>query len=202
MIKYHTPDIASTQLSTAYGDFKFHCFSWGPHEEDNILSLSSLQKPMESPLCRIQSACYTAEIFRSLDCDCHEQLELSLTRIQSEGGLLIYVLSDGRGAGLLTKIRGLELGRIEGLDTSDAYTHLGVAQDPREYSRAAYVLHYMKITRVRLLTNNPRKIEGLAICGIQVERESLEIKATPDSAPYLQTKAKKMGHMLSQFLQK
>lgn len=157
---------------------------------------------MESVLCRIQSACYTAEIFRSLDCDCHEQLELSLTRIQSEGGLLIYVLSDGRGAGLLTKIRGLELGRIEGLDTSDAYTRLGVAQDPREYSRAAYVLRHMEITRVRLLTNNPRKIEGLAICGIQVERESLEIQATPNSAPYLQTKAKKMGHMLSQFLKK
>ena len=190
MTQQQPPKVASTQLNTAYGDFQFHCFSWSHHEEDNVLCLSKLQEPQEQPICRIQSACYTAEIFRSRDCDCHEQLQTSLARIQNEGGLLIYILCDGRGAGLFTKTLGLELGRTEGLDTSEAYAHLGVPQDPREYSRAAYVLRHMNVTRVRLLTNNPRKIEGLVTCGIAVERESLEIQATPDSAPYLQTKAR------------
>jgi GTP cyclohydrolase II len=119
--------------------------------------------------------------------------------IQERGGLLVYVLCDGRGAGLFTKTLGLELGRTQGLDTSDAYSRLGVPQDPREYSRVAYVLKALGIRRIRLLTNNPRKLEGLAKHGLEVERMSLEIPATTDSRPYLETKAKKMGHMLSQF---
>ena len=109
------------------------------------------------------------------------------------------MLSDGRGAGLLNKTKGLELGRAEGLDTSDAYHRLGIPQDPREYSRVAYVLTHLHVGRIRLLTNNPRKIEGLKACGIGVQRESLEVPATPHSASYLETKARKMGHMLSQF---
>lgn len=193
------PKVASTQLSTKHGDFDFHCFAWSEHEEDNVLCITKATKAVEPILCRVQSACYTAEIFQSLDCDCHEQLHTSLARIQAEGGALIYLLCDGRGAGLFTKTLGLELGRTEGLDTSQAYARLGVAQDPREYSRAAHVLSYLGIKHVRLLTNNPRKIAGLAAHGIQVDHVGLEILATPNSAPYLETKAKKMGHMLSQF---
>src|SRR5687767_7875184 len=87
-------------------------------------------------------------------------------------GSAIYTLHDGRGAGLLSKTGGLELGRIEGLDTSEAYRRLGIPQDPREYPRAAYVLAHLNIDHVRLLTNNPRKIEGLAACGVKVERQS------------------------------
>ncbi|WP_370539565.1 GTP cyclohydrolase II [Achromobacter sp. UMC71] len=191
--------VASTQLKTAYGTFDFQCFSWGPHEEDNVLCLSNLSNSPSPPICRLQSACYTAEIFRSLDCDCHEQLQSSLEHIAKGGGLLIYMLCDGRGAGLFTKTLGLELGRIEGLDTSDAYARLGVPQDPREYSRAAAVLRHLDIPRVRLLTNNPRKIAGLRDHGIEVQREALEICATTDSAEYLRTKAQKMGHLIQQF---
>ena len=88
----------STRLTTHYGDFDFHCFSWGPHEEDNVLCLTAPSTEAR-PLVRVQSACYTAEIFRSLDCDCHEQLESSLKRIANEGGALVYMLCDGRGAG-------------------------------------------------------------------------------------------------------
>jgi GTP cyclohydrolase II len=201
MINEATPKVASTRLKTAFGEFAFHCFSWGEHEEDNVLCMSSEKHLTDVPLCRVQSACYTAEIFRSLDCDCHEQLTTSLARIQRDGGLLIYMLCDGRGAGLFTKTLGLELGRTEGLDTSDAYSRLGVKQDPREYSRAAFVLNYFGISKVKLLTNNPRKIEGLAHQGIEVIREHIEIQATPDSSPYLRTKAGKMGHLLAQFSQ-
>ena len=172
------PNLASTRLKTAHGEFDFHCYAWSTHEEDNILCLTKPANSNDIPLCRVQSACYTAEIFQSLDCDCHEQLHTSLSRIQAEGGALIYVLCDGRGAGLFTKTMGLELGRTHGLDTSDAYARLGVPQDPRKYDRVAYVLHHLGFTKIRLLTNNPRKIEGLIENGIEVHREPLEIQAT------------------------
>lgn len=189
---------AKTRLKTQFGDFDLWCFSWGKHEEENLLCL--VKDPIgECPLVRVQSACYTAEVFRSLDCDCHEQLETSLTRIQQHRGLLIYMLCDGRGAGLLKKVQGLELGRVKGLDTSDAYTALGLPQDPRDYTRVAAVLKHFGIRQARLLTNNPRKISGLEEKGISVTREPLEIAATQHSQAYLQTKATKMGHLMAQF---
>lgn len=191
-------DVEQTTIQTKFGEFLFYCFSWGGHEEDNVLVLYN-DKYEETPLLRVQSACYTAEIFRSLDCDCHAQLSKSQQMIASEGGLLIYMLCDGRGAGLLNKIKGMELGRTHDLDTSDAYRHLGLEQDPREYQRASEILSYLKILNVRLLTNNPRKIKGLKAAGIDVKREPLEIDSTVNSQPYLETKALKMGHLLSEF---
>jgi GTP cyclohydrolase II len=167
--------------------------------EDNILSVENRPELEGPPLVRVQSACYTAEIFRSLDCDCHAQLETSLSRIQGEGGVLLYMLCDGRGAGLLNKIRGLALGKSHSLDTADAYTALGLPADPRDYTRVAEVLRRLAVTEMRLLTNNPRKIAAMASAGFSVHRESLEIDATAHSRAYLQTKATKMGHLFSQF---
>lgn len=191
-------ELETTTIETKFGDFIFHCFSWGEHEEDNILVLQN--KNIKSvPLVRIQSACYTAEIFRSLDCDCHAQLSKSQQLIAEQGGYLIYMLCDGRGAGLLNKVRGLELGRLHGMDTSEAYKHLNIEQDPRSYSRVSEVLNHFKLKEIRLLTNNPRKIDGITSSGIKVIRNPLEIESTTSSAPYLKTKALKMGHMLSEF---
>lgn len=191
-------DHSLTTLKTKFGDFQFHCFSWGKHEEDNILVLENNQFS-GAPLVRVQSACYSAEIFRSLDCDCHAQLSKSQRLIAESGGFLIYMLCDGRGAGLLNKLRGMALGEKEGLDTSDAYRQLGLPQDPREYVRVSEVIKYFGVERIRLLTNNPRKIEGLVSSGIDVERVALEIDSTEESRPYLETKANKMGHLLSEF---
>jgi GTP cyclohydrolase II len=191
------PRIAKTVIETYFGEFDFYCFNWGEHEEDNILCLKRDWKDV--PICRIQSACYTAEIFRSLDCDCHAQLEQSLKIIQDEGGLFIYMLCDGRGAGLYQKTHGLELTRTQGLDTSDAYRELGLNQDPRDYHRPSFVLQYFQINKLRLLTNNPRKISGLQSEGLNVKRIPLEIPATIQSFPYLLAKRTKMGHLLSQF---
>jgi GTP cyclohydrolase II len=191
--------VEKTTLKTKFGEFLFYCFSWGKHEEDNVLVLYN-EKYEETPLLRIQSACYTAEIFRSLDCDCHAQLSKSQQLIAGEGGVLIYMLCDGRGAGLLNKIKGMELGITHHLDTSDAYKYLGLEQDAREYQRASEILSYLMIPKVRLLTNNPRKLEGLKATGVHVEREPLEIESTANSKPYLETKAKKMGHILSEFM--
>jgi GTP cyclohydrolase II len=189
----------NTILETHYGVFDLYCFSWSQHEEDNLLCL--VKGPVsKQPLVRIQSACYTAEIFRSLDCDCHEQLEESLKQIQIATGILVYMLCDGRGAGLFKKIQGLELGRTKGLDTSAAYSELGLAQDPRDYARVAQVLRWFKVDSIRLLTNNPRKASGLEAHGICVTRQPIEIPSTSHSYPYLRTKAIKMGHLLAEFL--
>jgi len=185
-------------LDTKFGQFDFHCFSWGSHEEDNILCASK-QPWGDIPLIRIQSACYSAEIFRSKDCDCHDQLAGSLRKIAAEGGILIYMLCDGRGAGLLRKVRGLALGKSLGLDTHDAYMEMGIPLDGRKYDRAAELLRFFSCNRVKLLTNNPKKKDGLEKFGITVERVPLEIASTPESAAYLRTKAAKMGHMLSEF---
>ncbi|WKB55977.1 GTP cyclohydrolase II [Eleftheria terrae] len=201
----HEPRVASTTLRTSRGEFNFFCFSWGEHEEDNVLCLANRSGTANlggtdlAPLCRVQSACYTAEIFQSVDCDCHEQLHTSLAMIREHGGVLVYMLCDGRGAGLFNKTLGLELGRTDGLDTSDAYARLGIPQDPREYSRVAFALKHLGLLRIRLLTNNPRKIDGIAQHGITVERCALEIASTRESESYLRTKATKMGHLLSEF---
>lgn len=192
---------AITKIETQYGVFDFYCYSWGQHEEDNILCLANIKSEI-NVLTRIQSACYTAEIFRSLDCDCHEQLEESLKKIQAEGGVLIYMLCDGRGAGLLNKVRGLELGRISGLDTSDAYHKLNIPQDPRTYDKVINILNDLQIKSIKLLTNNPRKVQAVESSGIKVIREPLEIKATEYSMQYLKTKTNKMGHLMEQFLEK
>ncbi len=192
------PDVAHAPLNTAYGNFELYCFSWSTHEEDNVLALAN--KPEQAGcLVRIQSACYTGEIFKSHDCDCHEQLDSSLRKIADEGGLFIYMLRDGRGAGLLTKVRALGLLSERGLDTAEAYDALGVKRDPREYDQASSVLQHFGIRSLRLLTNNPRKVAGIKAAGIAVRRLPLEIPATAESAPYLRTKAEKMGHILKQF---
>jgi GTP cyclohydrolase II len=193
---------ATTKIETQFGEFDFACYSWSDHEEDNILCASSKLVSTENVLTRVQSACYTAEIFRSLDCDCHEQLEESLRMIQAEGGILIYMLCDGRGAGLLNKVRGLELGRTMNLDTSDAYKHLKIPQDPRTYERVSVILNDLNISSIRLLTNNPRKVEGISLGGITVTMQPLEIPATKNSQSYLLTKTRKMGHLMKQFGQK
>ena len=191
-------EVERTTLNTKYGTYNFYCFSWGKHEEDNILVLEN-RSESDTPLVRVQSACYTAEIFRSLDCDCHTQLSTSQKLISKEGGLLIYMLVDGRGAGLLNKIKGMELGFTHNLDTSEAYKFLGLEQDPREYDRVYDILSYFKIKKIKLLTNNPRKVSKLENIGISVTRIPLEIRSTNESKPYLKTKASKMGHMLSEF---
>lgn len=189
---------ASCDFKSHYGLGTLHVYSFGPHEEDNVLCIEvpPVGPTPGDPLVRVQSACYTAEIFRSTDCDCHEQLHASLEAVFAGGGYVVYMICDGRGAGLLTKIRGLSLGDSEGLDTHDAYKRLGVKVDPRDYSRVATVLHDLGVDQLRLLTNNPKKVDGLEAAGIRVDRVELQIPPTPDSWPYLFTKRAKMGHLL------
>lgn len=193
------PRVAETPLRTKYGLFTMYVFSWSDNEQDNVLTLVPESMNRSPATVRIQSACYSGEIFESLDCDCHWQLETSLKIVQEERGAFIYMLRDGRGAGLLAKVRGMRLTSTQGLDTAEAYKVLGVPPDPRDYEQAAYVLRYLQVSSVRLLTNNPRKVEGLEMAGYQVERIRLESVPTEENKEYLRAKATKHGHLMQTF---
>ena len=191
--------ISECELNTHFGKFDFYCFNFGNCENDNVLVLKNKFKT-EKPYLRIQSACFTSEIFRSKDCDCHEQLETSLEKISQKGGLLIYLLQDGRGAGIFKKIKGMHITQKEGLNTAQAYDKLNINRDPREYERVVEVLKHFDIEKVKLLTNNPRKIKGLSENGIKVTRIPLEIKPTTDSEEYLKSKKAELGHLFTKFI--
>lgn len=187
------------KFKSKYGDFEYYCFNWGEREEDNILCLKS-NKVVAVPFVRIQSACFTAEILRSVDCDCHEQLEYSLNLINEQGGYIIYLLKDGRGAGIYQKSMGLRISQEKHIDTAEAYEQMGINLDPRVYNRVIEVLNFFDITQLNLLTNNPRKINQLQDAGIIVDRIPIEIAPTPESLPYLKAKKSKLGHLFSKYL--
>ena len=151
----------------------------------------------ESPLVRIHSQCLTGDVFHSLRCDCRSQLELALNLISGEGrGILIYENQEGRGIGLLNKLRAYEL-QDEGLDTVEANVELGFEPDLRSYEMPAAILRHFGVRAVRLLSNNPEKIEALERGGVRVAQRIPCIVAPHESAEgYLRTKKQKMGHLL------
>jgi GTP cyclohydrolase II len=149
------------------------------------------------PLVRIHSQCLTGDVFGSLRCDCRLQLELALKEIAKAGaGILLYEQQEGRGIGLMAKLKAYEL-QDQGLDTVEANEELGFAADYREYELPAEVLKLLGVKRVRLMTNNPDKVAALESAGIEVvERVSAEVEAQDTFAAYLKTKQEKMGHLL------
>jgi GTP cyclohydrolase II len=191
--------ISYCELNTHFGIFDFYCFNFGICENDNVLVVKS-KNHYEVPTIRIQSACFTSEIFRSKDCDCHEQLETSLKIISENGGMLIYLLQDGRGAGIFLKIQGMFLSQTKGFNTAEAYDELEIERDPRQYNRVVKILEYFKINKINLLTNNPRKIKGMEDNGIVVNRISLEIEPTKDSIGYLKSKKSELGHLFDKYI--
>jgi GTP cyclohydrolase II len=149
------------------------------------------------PLLRIHSQCFTGEVLGSLRCDCHDQLQMAMQAIAKENrGLVIYEYQEGRGIGLMAKLEAYELQDV-GLDTVEANHALGFKADLRDFSLAVAILQDLRISRVRLLTNNPRKVRSLGDAGIEVvERLPCEVGPTVHSLAYLQTKKQKMGHAL------
>ena len=149
------------------------------------------------PLVRIHSQCLTGDVFGSLRCDCRLQLELALTKIGEEGaGILLYEQQEGRGIGLMAKLKAYEL-QDAGLDTVEANVELGFEADYREYELPARVLKMLGVTEVKLMTNNPDKVAALESAGIRVtERVSAEVAPQETFAAYLKTKHEKMGHIL------
>jgi GTP cyclohydrolase II len=149
------------------------------------------------PIVRIHSQCLTGDVFHSLRCDCHDQLHLALARIADEGaGILLYEQQEGRGIGLMAKLRAYEL-QDAGLDTVEANHALGYRTDHREFELPAEILRHLGLSAVRLITNNPEKVAALESAGIAVtERISAAIPTEPTFERYLQTKQEKMGHLV------
>ena len=150
------------------------------------------------PIVRIHSQCLTGDVFHSLRCDCRQQLELALATIADAGaGILLYEQQEGRGIGLMAKLRAYEL-QDQGLDTIEANLELGYKADCRDFELPAEILKQLGVHAVRLITNNPAKVEALELAGVKVvERISAEVPSEPTNERYLQTKREKMGHLVS-----
>src|SRR6516162_2035916 len=194
--------IASTRLPTRWGMFEAIGFERGAgtggRTAETALALVLGDPRHGVPLLRVHSQCLTGEMLGSLRCDCGGQLELAMQAIAREGrGLVIYEYQEGRGIGLMAKLQAYEL-QDAGIDTIEANHALGFKSDFRDFSLAAVILHDLRIPRVRLLTNNPRKVHALSDAGIEVvERLPCDGGPTAHSLAYLQTKKQKMGHALS-----
>ncbi|HMF64607.1 MAG TPA: GTP cyclohydrolase II [Edaphobacter sp.] len=149
------------------------------------------------PIVRIHSQCLTGDVFHSLRCDCRQQLELAMAAITDAGtGILLYEQQEGRGIGLMAKLRAYEL-QDQGMDTIEANLELGFKADCREFELPAEILKQLGLKAVRLITNNPEKVEALELAGVKVvERISAEVPSEPTNERYLQTKREKMGHLV------
>jgi len=189
--------IAEAKLPTHWGEFNVIAFEDKKlNEEHLLLYMGELQN---DSLLRIHSQCLTGDTLYSLKCDCGSQLAMALQRISEQGvGMLIYMAQEGRGIGLVNKIRAYEL-QDKGMNTVEANEALGFAADERDYSYCKEILSAVNISSVRLMTNNPRKIKGLEDVGIKVtERVSIEIEPNKHNEDYLKVKADKLGHMIGQ----
>jgi 3,4-dihydroxy 2-butanone 4-phosphate synthase/GTP cyclohydrolase II len=188
--------IARADLPTRAGDFEVVAFR-SIVDDDSYIAL--VKEPVEDgALVRVHSACLTGDVFHSQRCDCGEQLEAALNRIGEEGGILLYIQShEGRGIGLLNKIKAYEL-QDHGLDTLEANEALGFKEDLRDYGIGAQILGELGAKRISLMTNNPRKIVGLESYGLEViEVVPLEVFPNRNNSSYLKIKKDKMGHILS-----
>jgi GTP cyclohydrolase II len=188
---------AHAELPTRYGKFTIYGFEGdGPLEEAVALVRGNL-KGRTAPLVRVHSQCLTGDVLTSQRCDCRAQLELSLKKIgQATSGILLYLPQEGRGIGLMNKLRAYEL-QDGGMDTVEANEKLGFAADARDYDFSAQVLKKLGAIKIRLLSNNPEKVRQLESAGIQVvERVPCQPRVSKISRGYLWTKKHKMGHLL------
>ena len=191
--------MAEADFPTRFGKFRIFGFEGvrpAETEEAVVLTIGDLTPGSAPPLVRIHSQCLTGDVFHSLRCDCRSQLEMALDKIVEDGrGVLIYEHQEGRGIGLLNKLRAYEL-QDQGLDTIEANEKLGFAADLRDYALPAAILNYFNIKRVRLLSNNPEKIAALEKGGIKVvERAPIVVPEMATTSEYLKTKREKMGHL-------
>jgi GTP cyclohydrolase II len=194
--------VARAQLPTSFGDFRVVGIEGRPGEEAVAIQRGTLRSGKtrngKAPLVRVHSQCLTGDVFTSERCDCRAQLEFSLKQIAKEpSGVLLYLPQEGRGIGLINKLRAYEL-QDAGLDTVQANSKLGFAADSRDYEFAAEALKALGVRELRLLSNNPDKVEQLESAGLRVvERVPCRPRTSRHSKFYLRTKKDKMGHLLA-----
>ncbi len=188
---------AEANLPTEFGPFRIIGFSSTNSDEEFVALVKGDLKPGVPTLVRIHSQCLTGDVFHSLKCDCGAQLERAMEMIQEEGsGIIIYQQQEGRGIGIINKIRAYAL-QDEGADTIEANLQLGLPIDERKYDQCAEIIKLLGVDTVRLMSNNPDKVRAVHEAGLNiVERVPLEIKAHQTAQRYLMTKKEKMGHLL------
>ena len=195
--------IASAEFPTRWGRFRIYGFraasgSDGNGEVEEAVALVMGDVKSTPPLVRIHSQCLTGDVFDSLRCDCRQQLEMALAMIRDLGaGILIYEQQEGRGIGLMAKLQAYEL-QDSGLDTVEANERLGFKADHRDFALPGRILKALGVSKVRLLSNNPEKVEALQRAGVEiVERVPCEVEPSPHAEEYLKTKKEKLGHLFS-----
>src|SRR5579872_462461 len=195
--------VASANFPTRWGQFRIYGFraetgSDGAKVGEEAVALVMGDVKSTPPLVRVHSQCLTGDVFHSLRCDCRQQLELSFSMISEEGaGILIYEQQEGRGIGLMAKLQAYEL-QDQGLDTVEANERLGFKADHRDFTLPSEILKALGVMRVRLLSNNPDKVEALERAGVHVvERVPCEVTPSPHAEEYLKTKKEKLGHLFT-----
>ncbi len=189
----------TSRLPTQYGEFLLHAYLEERESEAALVHLALVRGSIDSesrPLLRIHSECLTGDLLASIRCDCGEQLDQALAAIgDAPVGILIYLRQEGRGIGLLNKLRAYNL-QDDGLDTVEANIHLGFKPDERDYSVAVDILEDLGVMAIRLLTNNPNKVAAFERSRVRViERVPLVVSETAENANYLETKRRRLGHM-------
>jgi 3,4-dihydroxy 2-butanone 4-phosphate synthase/GTP cyclohydrolase II len=189
--------VSEARLPTEVGEFRIAGYRSKTSEEEFVVIFKGEMSPGEPTLVRIHSQCLTGDVFGSTKCDCGRQLHGAMLLIEREGrGAIVYQLQEGRGIGIINKIRAYAL-QDEGADTVEANERLGLAVDLREYRQCAEVLFDLGLCRVRLMSNNPLKLRAMEEAGLRVvERVALEVEPADAAMHYLRTKKEKMGHLL------
>lgn len=188
--------LVSSRLPSKWGEYTISAFGAEGDRFPHVVLHRGLDAFEEKPVpTRVHSECMTGDVFASARCDCGPQLDQALAHFKEHGGILIYLRQEGRGIGLVEKLRAYNL-QDEGMDTFEANEAMGHQADGRDYDAAVLILQHLGVQSVELLTNNPEKVEALKNAGFEVQRKSVQVPRTKDNAAYLKAKEEITGHLL------